>query len=206
MTKLDLVRKLVIDILYMHLEEMGRGFLEYAYNKLGLQNEKRIMEMRKRFKRKSTDEYNIMYEDIIAIIVEEIFQNGNTELYTDLIDFYLKKFPDVETNFKKCKNNAMKWCYVYFGIDWTELDVGDSLMMLYKLYFDKSDSFLFDTYFLIERTFFCLYCLTYGEDHTVKKFIEIWENIIGAYYSGEQYNHFEWCDIEDKISCMEKIW
>lgn len=166
------------------------------------------MEIRKKFERKSVDANDQKCEDIIGIIVEEIFQNGNTELYTDLIDYHLKEFPNVKETFKTCGNNAEKWFCVYYDIDWNEYIEYSDFLLYDLMFYDKSYDFMFDSYFFRARTFFCLYCLIYGNECTVNEFVYLWEYKIDTYHSCERERHYEWrgIDIKDAVSSMEKIW
>ncbi len=206
----DLIKKLVSEVLYMDMDEGGEGFLAHTYYKLGLQDKERIRDMRFKLKRKSIQSDALVKEEIIAIIMEEIFQKGNKELYMDMIEYYAEEFPEIRQVFKECGNNAMEWCFVYFDVDWDwdDLDEMDVYMLPLSLYYAHSEDygFLFDNYFLLKRTFFCLYCLTYGEESAVDDFMAIWGKVMESSHWAEVERSFDWYDREEAVSCLEKIW
>ena len=96
MKKKELIRRFVTNILYAGLEQGDVGFLKKNYNELKLYDKIRISEMRIKWNKVSSKAANAVYEDIIGIIVEEICQKGNRELLDDLMEYYLKRFPDIQ--------------------------------------------------------------------------------------------------------------
>ena len=206
----NLLKKFVEEVLYMDMEERGTdvGFLKETYYKLRLQDKERITDMRYKLKRKSVCPGDVVREEIIAIIIEEIFQNKNKELYMDLIEYYSKEFPEVIEVFKICGNDVMRWCYIYFNFNRPEFGEKDLDMIPNPIYYAHSEDYDFmpNAYSLLVRTFFCLYCLTYGEENLVDDFIKIWEKVIVVYHMAEINRNFTWYDREDAVSCLEKIW
>ncbi len=99
------IESLVTDILYADMEEGNVGFLTMAYDKLGI-DAKRIMKMRKEWPKISSRAVHAIYEDIIGIIIEELCQKGNSDLYMDLIDFYSQRFPFVKEQLGDCRQDA----------------------------------------------------------------------------------------------------
>lgn len=159
--------RFITDILMGDMESGDVGFLIYAYNKLGLRGNKRIRQMWKTYKKISQ---NPAYEDIIRIIVEEIFQKGNKELFNDLMAYYLKRFPDVKEGFENSEDNIEEWVKIYDGPD------------------NKSDSGLPS---FLRKSFVMLYCVTYGEPGVVKGFLTIWGEWRNEHYMDGKYSFYD---------------
>lgn len=159
--------RFITDILMGDMESGDVGFLIYAYNKLGLRGNKRIRQMWKAYKKISQ---NPAYEDIIRIIVEEIFQKGNKELFNDLMAYYLERFPDVKEGFENNEDNIEEWVKIYDGPD------------------NKSDSGLPS---FLRKSFVMLYCVTYGEPGAVKGFLTIWGEWRNEHYMDGKYSFYD---------------
>lgn len=109
----EFIERVITDILYADMKSGDVGFHKLAYDKLGLHNGKRIMKMRKKYNKISPDIGNAVYEDIIGIIVEEICQRGNKELYDDLMTYYKERFPYLKEKLENSEDNAHKWMEIY---------------------------------------------------------------------------------------------
>ncbi len=139
----------VTDILYDDMEEGNVDFLKMAYEQLGIDME-RIMEVKEKYPKIASKATYVVYEDIINIIMEEICQKKNEELYQGLIDFYLERFPDTKERFEDCGNDARKWhslCLDYLD--------NKSLSGMRRF------NFMF------------LYIITYGARETIKDFLKM---------------------------------
>lgn len=142
LTKNWYIETLVTDILYADLEAGNVDFLRMAYDKLGI-NTKRIMEMREMCPKISSKAINMMYEDIIGIITEELYQKGNVDLLMDLVDFYLQRFPCMKEQFDDCGHDVEK---LLWDAKWIQESEPDNF---------------------VRQTFILLYCYTYGDDDVI---------------------------------------
>lgn len=159
--------RFITDILMGDMESGDIGFLIHAYKKLGLRGNKRIRQMQKIHKKISQ---NPACEDIISIIVEEIFQKGNKELFNDLMAHYLERFPYVKEGFENNADNIEEWVKIYDGPD------------------NKRDSGLLA---FLRKSFVMLYCVTYGEPGAVKDFLTIWTEWWNEHYMDGKYSFYD---------------
>lgn len=70
-------------------------FLEKAYSFLKLNDNNKILEKEKSGIKLAENISNHIYENIIDIVVEEIYENNNTEAFALFIDYYNKRFPNM---------------------------------------------------------------------------------------------------------------
>ena len=148
----EFIERVITDILYADMEEGNVELLKLAYDKLGLHDGKRIMQMRKKYNKISQNIANAVYEDIIGIIVEEICRRGNKELYDALMTYYKERFPCVKEQLEDSKDNAHKW------------------MEIYDASFSPNDS---ESAAFLKKSFVLLYCITYGQKEAVKTLLDI---------------------------------
>ena len=148
----EFLERMITDILYADMEEGNVGFFKLAYDKLGLHDGKRIMQMRKKYNKISQNIANAVYEDIIGIIVEEICRRGNKELYDDLMTYYKERFPDVKEQLEDSEDDAHKW------------------MGIYDASFSQNDS---EIAAFLKKSFVLLHCITYGQKGAVKTLLDI---------------------------------
>lgn len=185
MLKKECVKRFVTDILYADLEEGGAGFLKLAYDRLKLQDHRRLMKMRERYHKISGNVVNAVFEDIIGIVVEEICQKGNKELHEDLMDYYLKRFPLIKEEFEKCGNDTDKW------------------MDLYEGSFNGQDGHLAN---FLQRSLMLLCCVTYGEKSAVNKFLEMWQGSLDKHYEKIKYDFYGRQSNGGYMEWIEKIY
>lgn len=140
----------ITDLLYADLEEGNVDFLKIAYKKIGISNNQ-IMKMRKKYPKITSKAENVVYEDILNIILEELLQKRNENLYIDLMDFYLKRFPYIKERFEGCRNDLDGW---------------------HRLYSDTYEMEKYNLSDFMNRTFVILYCITYGQMEQVKDYLE----------------------------------
>lgn len=148
----EFLERIITDILKTDMEEGNIGFLELAYDKLGLHDGKRIMQMRKKYNKTSSKIENTVYEDIIGIIVEEICRGGNKELYDDLMTYYKERFPYLKEKLENSEDDAHNW------------------MEIYDASFSQDDS---GNATFLKRSFVLLYCITYGQKGAVKTLLDM---------------------------------
>lgn len=161
----EFIERVITDILYADMKSGDVGFHKLAYDKLGLHNGKRIMKMRKKYNKISPDIGNAVYEDIIGIIVEEICQRGNKELYDDLMTYYKERFPYLKEKLENSEDNAHKW------------------MEIYDTSFNQNDSGIAA---FLKKSFVLLYCITYGQKEAVKTLLDICKE---EEWMNEHYKH-----------------
>ena len=159
--------RFITDILMGDMESGDIRFLIHAYKKLGLRGNKRIRQMWKTYKKISQ---NPVCEDIIRIILDEIFQKENKELFNDLMAYYLEKFPYVKEAFENNEDNIEEWVKIYDGPD------------------NKRDSGLPA---FLRKSFVMLYCVTYGEPGAVKDFLTIWTEWWNEHYMDGKYSFYD---------------
>lgn len=72
-------------------------FLEKAYGFLKLNDNNRIIEKEKCGMKLAEDISNHIYENIINIVAEEIYEKDNMEAFDLFMDYYKKRFPNMES-------------------------------------------------------------------------------------------------------------
>lgn len=183
------LERLVTDILYADLEAGKVDFLKAAYTEFKI-SRKRVMKVGKRNPKISSKAVNAMYEAVIDIIVEEICQKRNEELYKEFMDYYLKRFPDVKMEFNIFWDDMGKWLLLY----------ADTFERMEKTF--------------VKRSFSLLYCLTFGKSEIVDGFCITWILDYEKYYGNGRYNfhdqkkaaarHDKWLDEGFPISNFRK--
>lgn len=100
---------LVRNILQKDLQHGNKVFLEYAYDKLNLYGNKRILEMSGKYPKESRRIEDFVYENIIGIILEECMEKQNVELFSEIMEYYKTRYPHIEKEFEKCGNSQKKY-------------------------------------------------------------------------------------------------
>lgn len=70
-------------------------FLEKAYSFLKLNDNNKILEKEKSGMKLAENISNHIYENIIDIVVEEIYENNDIKAFALFIDYYKKRFPNM---------------------------------------------------------------------------------------------------------------
>ena len=144
----EVFTRFITDSLYADMEDGNVDFLKIACGRFIPDINARIMEMRKRNPKISSNVENAVYEDIIAVVIEEIIQKRNQELYEALMQHYCERFPYIAERFGEVENNML------------------SLTNLYDLSFNK-DKGRYSSF--LHKTFILLYSATYGEKGALKE-------------------------------------
>lgn len=114
-------------------------FLKMAYDKLGLYNNKRIIAMNKTHAKKIANLTDGVYENIIAIIIEEIKENDNKELLELFMKYYSDRMPYVKEIFLRCENDWKKYLDIYKK-EMRNKDITEhGFFVLYYLVYGKED-------------------------------------------------------------------
>lgn len=88
-------------------------FLKMAYDKLGLYDNKRIIAMNKTHAKKIANLTDGVYENIIAIIIEEIKEKDNKDLLELFMKYYSDRMPFAKEIFLQCENDWKKYFDIY---------------------------------------------------------------------------------------------
>lgn len=122
-TKRVIIGTMVKRILMIDLEEGDNQFLKKVYNKLDLYGNDRILKMRTKNLHMDCSLTEEIYGNIIEIAVEEICEKGNEELLGLLLDYYLKRFPDIRETYENSRDDIDGYLgFVYkTSFDGTEL-------------------------------------------------------------------------------------
>lgn len=194
--KSEMRERVITDILQADMKNGEVGFLELAYDKLGLRDGKRIMKMRKKYNKISPDIGKTVCEDIIGIIVEEICRRGNKELYDDLMTYYKERFPYLKEKLENSEDNAHKWMEIY--------DASSS----------QNDS---EIAAFLKESFVLLYCITYGQKEAIKTLLDICkeEKWMNEHYKDgrllfydrqiDRGNYIEWICEEKKLGHISQM-
>lgn len=132
--------RLTTEILYAGLRIGDVTFLETACDILGVDN-KRIKETGKKCHKISPNPSDAGYETVICIVVRAICRAGNTKLREALIDFYLKKFPQIRDKATTCGNEAERLFRLYReGLNKQKYSIIDFQRQSFNLFYMASNS------------------------------------------------------------------
>lgn len=82
-------------VLMSDMEVGNTGFLKTAYIHLGLHDNRRILDKEKNGTKLAKHITNHIYENIINIIIEEIYEKNNIDVFNRFIEYYKQKFTGI---------------------------------------------------------------------------------------------------------------
>lgn len=112
-------------------------FLEKAYSFLKLNDNNKILEKEKSGMKLAENISNHIYENIIDIVIEEIYENDSTEAFALFIDYYKKRFPNMASAIGYSTDRNLFWKYMYDLHDSND-GARVSCTMLYFLIYGKN--------------------------------------------------------------------
>ena len=112
-------------------------FLEKSYSLLKLNDNNKILEKEKSGMKLAKNISNHIYENIIDIFVEEIYENNNTEAFALFSDYYKKSFPNMASVIGYSTDLNLFRRYIYDLLDSND-SAKFSYTMLYLLIYGKS--------------------------------------------------------------------
>ena len=133
-------------ILETEIENKNYHFLKKAYDKLGLYDNKRIMDMNKKYPKIQARPTEGIFENIMAVILEEI-KDDNEELLNLFMKYYLDRFPFVKEAFQKSGSNSKKYMANFKkDADGTDVIKKAFIVLYYLVQAEEDEGFLIYVY------------------------------------------------------------